>query len=65
MTATSRKLEIAKAVAMMCSVPPGDQESAHAEADRILLDYLRATGAGDLADAWERLSTEAGGFWYA
>lgn len=42
-----------------------DQEVAHAEADDALLEYLRATGSPEVADAWDRCQTRVGGFWYA
>lgn len=42
-----------------------DNESAHCGADEVLLDYLRANGAKEVADAFEKTSEDVGGFWYA
>lgn len=43
----------------------GDAEAAHGTADRILLDFLRAAGYADIADAYESVETACDGFWYA
>jgi len=53
------------AVTAMYDVHPGDTEMAHGEAEDILLEYLRASGAKELADAWDDLIEAVGGFWYA
>ena len=42
----------------------GDQEIAHCEAERRLMEYLRATNQTGVADAYEACR-EAVGFWYA
>ncbi len=44
--------------------PRGDNESLHARADQILLEYLNATGCGALVDAYKG-ARERVGFWYA
>ena len=41
-----------------------DNETVHAEADKILLAALRKAGWGEVADAWDAL-TEKIPFWYA
>jgi hypothetical protein len=41
-----------------------DQEMAHVEADDILLRFVRAI-APEVADAYERVPTRTGDFWYA
>lgn len=61
----SQKIELAKAVAAIRETARYDNEGSHEESDQILLAYLRATGAGDLADAWQARSDQCGGFWYA
>ena len=42
----------------------GDKESDHGTADSVLLEYLRASGGQEVADAFER-ARERAGFWYA
>ena len=42
----------------------GDTEHDHAVADQILVEFLRANGHPEVADAWER-AEERAGFWYA
>ena len=39
-----------------------DPEGGHVEADDILVEALRALGANDIADAYEKLKD---GFWYS
>ena len=41
-----------------------DPEIAHADADKILLDFLREIGHGEVADVWEGAQRGIG-FWYA
>jgi len=41
-----------------------DPEWAHGEAENIVLEYLKASGAGEVAAAFEKAS-ECVGFWYA
>lgn len=43
----------------------GDNESAHASADALLLEAVRKLGFGQLADAWDGVKQDVGGFWYA
>ena len=40
-------------------------ENEHEEAEDFLLDYLRLTGASEIADAFERARNRGCGFWYA
>lgn len=42
-----------------------DNERVHGNADDLLLDALRELGFGQLADAWDELQEDVGGFWYA
>jgi hypothetical protein len=43
-----------------------DKETAHAEADNLVLAALDALGPGQMIAAqWRRLNRESGGFWYA
>lgn len=56
--------EIAEFVQRFEALPKWDSEDAHVEADKILLEALRAAGAGPIADAWESAQKEIG-FWYA
>ena len=41
-----------------------DAEIEHSRAENVLCAYLRATGSGDLADAFDN-ACERVGFWYA
>lgn len=42
----------------------GDSETAHAQADNLLLDALTELGFVELADAWKEVEHDVG-FWYA
>lgn len=52
-----------QAVAALDELGDGPEES-HLAAERILIEYLRATGADAVADAFERAKNR-NGFWYA
>jgi len=54
-----------KAVADLEAITTGDNEAMHIMADEILLKYLENNGLKPLADAWNKLDRESGGFWYA
>jgi hypothetical protein len=41
----------------------GDNEAAHWQADKLVLDALRELGFGRLSDAWDKVADM--GFWYA
>lgn len=43
----------------------GDNEVVHAEADDLLLNALKDLGLGELAEAFQTVEKEVGGFWYA
>jgi hypothetical protein len=43
----------------------GDNEYVHGRADTLLLEALRELGFGQVADAWEDVKHDVGGFWYA
>jgi len=42
-----------------------DIETIHGEADQALLDYLLATGHGEVVESYQLLKSSVGGFWYA
>lgn len=42
-----------------------DIERIHGESDQALLDYLVATGHGEVAESYNLLRSSVGGFWYA
>ena len=42
-----------------------DTEGAHAEADRLVMAWLKSNGHPDIAMAWETAEKRMGGFWYA
>ena len=46
------------------TIPYTDPEIAHAEADALVVAYLRAIGETEVADAWQRAG-ERIGFWCA
>ena len=46
------------------TVEDGDSEYAHAEADAVLIEYLRSLGHHGVADAWVECRDRVG-FWYA
>lgn len=53
-----------EAIAALDALKKGDNEGAHLRADEILCDYLRASGAEDLADAFDRAAGRVK-FWYS
>lgn len=53
-----------QAIELLDSLTPGDPEVAHSTADDILLMFLKESGHGGVAKAWER-ANERIGFWYA
>lgn len=53
-----------KSIKALQTLDPRDPEVAHAEAEDVLLNYLRKTGDADLADAFVR-ARDSIGFWYA
>lgn len=53
------------AVQLLDALTDGDPESAHIDAEEILMKFLRATDEGEaVANAFER-AQERVGFWYA
>jgi hypothetical protein len=42
-----------------------DCQSAHGDADDLVLSFLNDIGCGEIADAWHAEQTAQGGFWYA
>ncbi|NCN89506.1 MAG: hypothetical protein GW936_08745 [Gallionella sp.] len=48
-------------------IAPGhiDKATTHEDADRFLLDALRASGQGKVADAWEAARARFDGWWYS
>lgn len=52
-------------IAELNAIPPHDRESAHAQADEALLQFLDSNGYQDVADAWRDVERRAKGFWYA
>lgn len=57
-------IRVSTAVADMNAIHRGDPESAHVQADAIVIKFLRETGNGEVADAWTRTEARCG-FWYA
>ena len=53
-----------EAVTMLKCLDEGDNERAHAEADEILLEFLRTNGYEEIADAFEDAADRIT-FWYA
>ena len=53
-----------EAVKQLEALRTASSERGHKEAVAILLAYLRSTGSGDVADAWEA-AHERQGVWYA
>ena len=45
---------------MLKLLPMGDKESAHSQADDLLVDIIREIGLNDIADAYEEV-----GKWYS
>lgn len=43
----------------------GSTETAHGHADDIILQALRDLGFPQIADAWDEVDEDHGGFWYA
>ncbi len=54
-----------EAVKLLNECPRDDQECAHGDADGVLLLFLNENGYKEIADAWEKVDEECGGFWYA
>jgi len=50
---------------MLESLKDDTPHEAHVDADAILIQFLRDIGYEDVADAWERLEENVGGFWYS
>ena len=50
-----------EAIALINQAAKADPERAHADADDVLLRFLRGLGYGDVADAWEKIEPK----WYA
>ena len=42
-----------------------DNETIHTRADEVLLEFLKSNGHEEVAEAWEKLDNDCGGFWYA
>jgi hypothetical protein len=53
-----------EAITTLNAIPRNYQEHAHAAADELLLDFLRANGHAALADAYTEFKEDVG-FWYA
>jgi hypothetical protein len=53
-----------EAIETLDGLPSDDPEVAHGQAEQVLLDYLCANGACELADAFKRARGRIG-FWYA
>jgi len=53
-----------EAVYQLRALRPGDSEAAHGQAEDILLQYLAAIGAKQLANEFEKARDRIG-FWYA
>jgi hypothetical protein len=54
-----------QAIKQLNAIPNGDVEAAHIAADQVLLEFLRANGFAEVADAWTTLEKRCDGFWYA
>ena len=54
----------AECIAILDGLDGDDQEADHSAADDALLEYLRGSGAADVAAAFERVRDRVG-FWYA
>lgn len=54
-----------EAIDKLQAISRGDQEYAHCRADEAVTEFLRAAGYGEIADAWDAVADECGGFWYA
>jgi hypothetical protein len=63
MNSTETKQQLA--VAALDALTGGDTEVDHANADDLLITFLRDIDHGAVADAWEKASDRAGGWWYA
>jgi hypothetical protein len=49
------------AIAALDAIPPGDNETAHVDAEAVLLALVHP----EVQKAWERAKQRVGGFWYA
>ena len=59
-------IEAAKnAVDALAAVPVDDRESAHIEADKILLTFVKEIGHIEVYEAYRAAKAATGGFWYA
>jgi len=54
-----------EAIEKLNAVEEGDNEFAHIEADRILVQFLTDNELKDVADAFRAAEDRVGGFWYA
>lgn len=59
-----QQAQIEKAIFDLASIDSFDAESAHIDADEVILNYLRRTGAVAVANAYENLKAKAG-FYFA
>lgn len=60
-----QKIIVEQYVEKLMESKNSDNELTHIIADDILLSALRDLGFGDLADTFEKVEDEVGGFWYA
>lgn len=54
-----------EAIEKLNAIEKGDTEYAHIQADTVLIDFLKASGFADVAEAWEALEKRCNGFWYS
>jgi hypothetical protein len=60
MTKQQQQAQIEKAIFDLASIDSFDAEMAHIDADEVVLNYLRRTGAAAVANAYENLKAKAG-----
>ncbi len=53
-----------EAVQALKDINRSDQESAHGDADGVLLRFLIDNGFNEIADEWDKVDSDCGGFWY-
>jgi hypothetical protein len=58
-TKQQQQAQIEKAIFDLASIDSFDAEMAHIDADEVILNYLRRTGAAAVANAYENLKAKA------